>query len=462
MIPVTDKAYRLLHEGTLALAEVESNGLRIDTNYLERAIKHTSNVIDGINEKLKKDKIYKKWKRTYRDRINLGSREQLGRVLFEVMKLDCPSVTKTGRYQCTESVLESIDIPFVQRFIRVEKLKKARSTYLKGILRETCDDGFLRPFFSLNLVRSYRSQSDHPNFQNIPIRNPVIAKLIRRAFIARKGYQLVEVDYGGAEICNAACYHHDPRMIKYIKNPKLDLHRDMAAICYMLKRKEVDKLVRYCGKNMFVFPQFYGDFYIHCARSMWEAIGRMKLKNKVTGESLKKHLRRKGITELGECDYEKEPEDGTFEDHIRDVEDDFWNDRFPVYNKWKKKWYEAYIDRGWFDTLTGFRIEGIYKRNDVINYPPQGSAFHWLLWSLIRIQKLLHKYNMRSLIVGQIHDSIVADVFRKELRNFLEICKQVMTVDIKKHWDWIIVPLTVEAEVAPVNGNWYEKKEVKL
>jgi DNA polymerase I-like protein with 3'-5' exonuclease and polymerase domains len=195
---------------------------------------------------------------------------------------------------------------------------------------------------------------------------------------------------------------------------------------------------------------------------MWEAIGRMKLKNKVTGESLKKHLRRKGITELGECDYEKEPEDGTFEDHIRDVEDDFWNDRFPVYNKWKKKWYEAYIDRGWFDTLTGFRIEGIYKRNDVINYPPQGSAFHWLLWSLIRIQKLLHKYNMRSLIVGQIHDSIVADVFRKELRNFLEICKQVMTVDIKKHWDWIIVPLTVEAEVAPVNGNWYEKKEVKL
>ena len=69
---------------------------------------------------------------------------------------------------------------------------------------------------------------------------------------------------------------------------------------------------------------------------------------------------------------------------------------------------------------------------------------------------------MKSLIVGQIHDSIVGDVHRKERRNYLEICKQVMTIDVRKHWPWIIVPLSIEAEVAPVGGSWYEKKEVKI
>ena len=116
----------------------------------------------------------------------------------------------------------------------------------------------------------------------------------------------------------------------------------------------------------------------------------------------------------------------------------------------------------YFDTLTGFRIEGLYKRNEVINYPVQGSAFHWLLWSLIRIQKLLKKYKMKSLLVGQIHDSIVGDVHKKELRDYLDIVKQVMTIDVRKHWEWIIVPLRIEAEVAPVGGSWFDKKEVKI
>ena len=69
---------------------------------------------------------------------------------------------------------------------------------------------------------------------------------------------------------------------------------------------------------------------------------------------------------------------------------------------------------------------------------------------------------MKTLIVGQIHDSIVSDVYQKELKNYLEIAKQVMTIDVRKHWKWIIIPLSIEAEVAPVNGSWYDKKEVQI
>ncbi len=462
MKPITDKGYKLLHEGCIALSQVEANGMKIDVKYLKRAITHTKDRIEKITLEMQKTDIFKKvWRREFGGRTNMGSREQLGKVLFTVMDYPCPTYTKTGRPKADGAALDTVDLDFVRDFIKLEKLKKAKSTYLEGILRETTADGFIHPFFNLHIPRTYRGSSDHPNFQNIPVKDPKIAKLVRRAFIARPNHQVVEVDFGGAEICNAACYHKDPRMVAYIKDKTKDLHRDMAMKCYMITKGQVSWDARDTGKNMFVFPQFYGDYYVHCAKNMWEAIIRRHIKTN-DGLSLIKHLKRKGIYKLGNCDPDKSPMKGTFEKHVQEVEDIFWNKWFKVYAQWKKDWYYDYLRRGYFDTLTGFRIEGLYGRNEVINYPVQGSAFHWLLWSLIRIQKLLKKYKMRTLIVGQIHDSIVSDVFKKELRNYLEITKQVMTIDIRKHWKWIIVPLSIEAEVAPVGGSWYEKEKMKI
>ena len=460
--PHNISGYKLLHEGAIALSQVEANGIRIDTAYLQRAIDYSSRKIQKMNDEQKKDKIYKTWKKTFGAKTNMGSREQLGKILFTIMDYPCSTYTKTGRPKTDGAALNTVDLDFVKNFLELESLKKVRSTYLTGILRQTVD-GVLHPFFNLNLVRTYRGSSDSPNFTNIPVRDPKMKKLVRRAFIARKNHRITEVDYGGVEIASTACYHKDPRMISYIKNDKLDLHRDMAAQCYMLPKKAVSKDARYCGKNMFIFPEFYGDYYIMCAQHLWEAIGKMNLK-RVGGEELDlySHLKSKGIYKLGACNPEKRPRKGTFEKRIKEVEDEFWNERFPIYRDWKEKWYKAYLKKGYFDTLTGFRIEGFLKRNAVINYPAQATAFHFLLWSLIGIQKLLKKYKMKSLIVGQIHDSIVGDTHKKELRNYLEICQQVMTIDIRKYWKWINIPLKVEAEVAPVGGSWYEKQEVKI
>jgi len=118
------------------------------------------------------------------------------------------------------------------------------------------------------------------------------------------------------------------------------------------------------------------------------------------------------------------------------------------------------LKQGWFDLLTGFRIAGVYGRNDVINYPVQGVAFHCLLWSLVRLVKWLKKNRMKTVIVGQIHDSIVADVHPDELDDFLAMAKRVMTGDIRKHWGWIIVPLEIEAESSETN--WFDKRKVEL
>jgi len=174
------------------------------------------------------------------------------------------------------------------------------------------------------------------------------------------------------------------------------------------------------------------------------------------------HLESMGIYELGSCGTDEEPEDGTFQKHVREIEYDFWNKRFKVYNQWKKDWWEAYQEDGFFKMLTGFIVAGNLNRKQAINIPIQGSAFHWLLWCLIRIQKLMKRYKMKSLLVGQIHDSILADIRMGELKEYLKIVKQVIYEDLPKHWKWIIVPLAVEAEVAPVGGSWFEKEEIEI
>jgi hypothetical protein len=258
----------------------------------------------------------------------------------------------------------------------------------------------------------------------------------------------------------SAAYHKDPVFIDYISTPGKDMHRDMAAQLYKLKPSEVSKEIRYGAKNMFVFPQFYGDFYPRCAKSLWEWIGRGKLTTP-EGVSLYEHLKRKGIVLLGECDPEIEPVEGSFELHVKEVEDDFWNNRFRQYGKWRKKWYADYLDKGYFDILTGFRVSGSFAKNAVVNYPIQGAAFHCLLWTLIQVNRILQREQMETMIVGQIHDSLVADVKQSELKKYMRIVDRVVTAGLPRHYPFLVVPPQIEYAVSPPGGNWYQKEEIK-
>lgn len=302
--------------------------------------------------------------------------------------------------------------------------------------------------------------SQMPNFQNIPTRLKWVSELIRPCFIARKDHILVEVDYSGIEVRIAACYHKDPTMLTYIKDPTKDMHRDMAVEIFGLSEKQVSKDARYVAKNGFVFPAFYGSYYKQIAPNIWKMMDQLKLKIEGSETPLKDHLRNKfGIKELGACDHELDTEPGTFEDRLQKIERNFWDKRFPVYAKWKKTWYESYQKSGGFDFLTGFRVSGFYKRNEVLNLGIQGSAFHCLLWSLIQLQKWLEDTDKQSLIVGQIHDSLILDVYLPELQMVLNTAKRIMTKDLLEAWKWIIVPLDVEVEVCPKGGNWFQKEK---
>lgn len=451
-------AEKLLLGGMKSFARLSSNGIKVDTEYLEKAIQKTDREIRKRKRELGKDEIGKVWQQTFGEQTNFTSRKQLGTVLFDKMGLaDKSSRTATGVYSTDEAALEKLKIPFVEQYLYLEKLNKARGTYLGGIQKYTID-GIIYPSFMLDTVITFRSSSKNPNFQNIPVRNPKIGELIRRCFIGRG--RLVEIDYGGIEVCVSTCYNKDKNLISYVKDKTKDMHRDMAAQCYMIPPDEVDKMTRYCAKNMFVFPQFYGSYYLQCCQHLWNGISQHQLKTK-SGVPIKEVLRKKGIRKLGACKEREDPKPGTFEHHIKEVEKDFWENRFSEYTRWKKRFYSEYLKNGYFDTLTGFHMKGLFLRNQVLNVPVQGSAFHCLLFALTLLQQEIDRRGMKTLLVGQIHDSIVADVPDDELQEYLSLAQEVMIEWVPERWKWIIVPLEVEAEVTPVGGSWWEKREWK-
>jgi DNA polymerase-1 len=334
--------------------------------------------------------------------------------------------------------LESLDVPFVKDYLSIEKLKKLQSTYLKGIKREVVD-GFLHPFFDLHLARSHRPSSSRPNFQNIPIRDPLIGKLIRSCFIPRKDHVLVEIDYSALEFKIAACFWRDDSMVAYASDPNLDIHRDMASECYRLDVDNVLSTARFFAKNQFVFPILYGSYYGNCAKNLWKESKGLSCQD---GMPLQEHL-----SDMGMARYQD------FEEHIQNVEREF-NVRFPTWSSRKEQWRRDYVRDGYFDLMTGFRCSGVYSINQLMNTPIQGPAFHCLLWCLIELVKWMIKKKMKSKVIGQIHDSIIADVHRSELDDFIQKARELMTRDIRRVWDWIIVPLDVDVETSETN--WFE------
>lgn len=483
MQPALPEAYQLFHDGVLALSRVEDNGIRIDEEYLSRVDGDIDAQIRIGMTDLESDTTYKQWKDIYGESTNLDSPEQLRHILFTTLGYESKKTTKTGLASTDKAVLQEIDLPFLRKYADIRTLKKARGTFLKGIRREVVD-GYLHPTFNLHTAATYRSSSGSDkslgdfggsiNFQNLPVRNPLMAGIVRSCFVPRPGYQLLEMDLSGIEVRIAYCYHKDPVMGEYLHNPKSDMHRDMAAECYLIPIEKVSDQSRYCAKNKFVFPQFYGSVYFQCAPHLWEALGQMQLRikmpgddgKKATGPLLQEHLASLGITELGRCDPRGRPIPGTYEHHIRRVESDFWDNRFSVYKRWKQKWWEAYLENKGFYNYTGFYMRwgkgGLLSRNDAVNYPVQSAGFHCLLQVLIWTEKWLRKNKMRSRIVGQIHDSLILDCHPDEVQDVIHQIHYYVTRALPRAWKWIIVPLEIEAELCEVDQSWHHKKKVKL
>jgi hypothetical protein len=214
------------------------------------------------------------------------------------------------------------------------------------------------------------------------------------------------------------------------------------------KHGKQGKNVRFVGKNSCTFAQFYFQEPENTAKGLWKGVSDMDLRHPLDEEkTIFQHLMDKGVRNYD-----------AFERHIGEVCSRFWNELFPGYGKWRKQWVEDYEKKGYFDMVTGFRVEGVMSKYQLGNYPIQGPAFHCLLWSMVEVRRLW--VGARSKIVGQIHDELTTDEHASEFRRNQYTVPSVMAHRIRKEWDWLIVPLEVETEATDIDQPWYYKKGV--
>ena len=446
--PATPAAMQLLMKGAEVFSRMEAAGLQIDVDYLDRSIKEVSERIIQLETALKEDDAYKLWTQSYGNDTKLSSRQQLGSIVFDQM-----GFKRSRKDNNDAAAFEHLKLPFVRNYQELERLKKALSTNLKGIKKEVVN-GYLHAFFDLHTTESYRSSSSKVNLQNQPIRNKDIARIVRSCVIPRDGHVLLEPDLETHEVRISYCYHKDSKMREDVLTG--DMHRDKAKELFLLD-EEPTKDVRYTAKNKFVFAQFYGSYYKQCAPELWDYIAILDLKT-AKGKGLYQHLAEKGIKKRGKCDPDdpNPPKKGTYEYLVWEVEQKMWRVDYKVYNQWKEDWWNAYQQNGGFHTKTGFTLEGVFRRNQVLCDAVQGSAFHCLLWAMIQIEPWLRKKKMRTKLVSQVHDSMLFDTHLNEVEDVAKKIKQTLLIDLPDAWKWICIPLGCGLDVC--KKNWFDKE----
>lgn len=207
------------------LAEMELNGIRIDTDSLAE----TSSILTSRMRQLE-TQIYE----AAGEEFNIASPKQVGEILFGKMKIvDKPKKTKTGQYVTSEEVLQQLrhKNPIVDDILAHRGLKKLLGTYVdalpKLINRRT---RHIHTSFNQAVTSTGRLSSSDPNLQNIPVRGED-GKEIRRCFIPEEGCLFFSADYSQIELRVMAHLSGDENMAEAFRLGH-DIHAATAAKIY--------------------------------------------------------------------------------------------------------------------------------------------------------------------------------------------------------------------------------------
>ncbi len=392
------------------LSEMETEGIKIDTSYLEKLDKEFEEDL----EKLKKE-IFKK----SGEEFNLNSPKQLGEILFDKLKLvSKPKKTKTGQYSTSEEVLSSLanDHKIIEDILEWRSLDKLQNTYVKSLPNEVSSlTNRVHSSFNQTVTTTGRLSSNNPNLQNIPIRTANGQK-IRRAFIPRgSDYILMAADYSQIELRVIASMSNEKNMIDAFVNNQ-DIHTMTASKIYNVDPENVTREQRGNAKTV-----NFGIIYGVSAFGLSQQTDLNRSESKVM------------------------------------IDNYFLN--YPGLKKYMSDQIDFARNNGYVETIMGRRryLQNINSQNNMlrsssernaINAPIQGSAADIIKIAMININSELKKQSLKSKMLLQVHDELVFDVHKSEKDQIKDIVKTTMESAVK-----LKVPLKIDLEFGK---NWLE------
>ena len=221
------------------LAHLEINGFLVDDNQLKEFADKLGEKIDALT-----NEIYM----LAGEEFNINSPKQLGVILFEKLELKPVKKTKTG-YATNADVLEKLrdKHPIVNFIMEYRQLAKLKSTYCDGLTAVVNPNTHrIHSVFTQTVTVTGRLSSTEPNLQNIPTRTE-LGREIRKMFVAKDGYVLVDADYSQIELRVLAHIANDETMINAFRNNE-DIHAVTASQVLGIPLEDVTKEQRSSAK----------------------------------------------------------------------------------------------------------------------------------------------------------------------------------------------------------------------
>lgn len=370
------------------LADMEREGIRIDDAFLNQYSEEITKEVLEIEAR-----IYEQ----AGEKFNIASPLQLGKILFDKLKLDEKAKkTKTGQYQTGEDILLKLShkSSIVQDILDFRGLQKLKSTYVDA-LPQLIDPktGRVHTTFNQAVAATGRLSSTNPNLQNIPIRTEK-GREVRKAFIPRNDdFVIVSADYSQIELRVIASMSGDAGMIEAFTN-NLDIHAATAAKVFGVGIEEVTKEMRYKAKSV-NFGLIYGQGAFGLAENL-------------------------GISRT----------------EAKEIIDNYFL-QFPGIRTYMNEVVESARNRGYVETMLGRRrylrdinsanatVRSFAERN-AINAPIQGTAADMIKLAMINVQKRLKAGNYQSRMILQVHDELLFDVHHSELDELKHLIQEEM------------------------------------
>jgi DNA polymerase-1 len=337
--------------------------------------------------------------------------------LFKKLMLKPSRKTKTGLSTDTK-VLEELSWvhPIALKLLDYRTITKLRTTYTEGLLKIINEKtGKVHTSFNQTVAATGRLSSTNPNLQNIPIRTEIGRKL-RKAFVPnKKGDLILSADYSQIELRIVAHLSEDENMVKAFER-KRDIHTETASRVFKVKPENVDANMRRKAKEV-NFGLIYGIQAFGLA-------ARLNIEQNEAREIIQSYFR-----------------------------------EFTKINEWLEKTKKFAREKGYTETLAGRRryLPNINNKNAVvrqrdervaINMPVQGSAADMIKIAMINIHEEFKKEKMKSKMILQVHDELVFDCDKDEIKEVEKIVTNKMKRALK-----LIVPIEVEVGIGE---NWYE------
>ena len=220
---------------SMVLYRMEEAGFRVDTDFIAALGKKYEAEIAQCRQS-----VYD----ACGTEFNLNSPKQLGEVLFERLMLPHGKKTKNG-WSTSADVLEGLqDIApeVIEPLLRYRQLVKLNGTYVEGLTRLTDTGGRIHSFFDQTATATGRISSSEPNLQNIPVRTAE-GKEIRRAFLPKAGWVLVDADYSQIELRLMAHFSGDAALVEAFQSGQ-DVHARTASEIFDVPLSEVTPALR--------------------------------------------------------------------------------------------------------------------------------------------------------------------------------------------------------------------------